>query len=94
MAIDIITTADLKAFKKELLSDIENLTIDYNRISIDKWIRSKEAMAKLQISYGTLQSLRNNGSLPYSKIGGIILYNQEELNRLLERNKLSRFLKS
>lgn len=89
MAIDMITTADLRVFKKELLSDIENLLIDYNRISLDKWIRSKEVMAKLQISHGTLQSLRNNGSLPYSKIGGIILYNQEELNKLLEGNKFS-----
>lgn len=86
MAIDLITTTDLEDFKDALLSEIENLLIENNKISLDRWIRSKDVMDKLQISHGSLQNLRNKGIIPCSKIGGIILYDQFLLHKILEAN--------
>ena len=45
-------------------------------------------MEQLKISPGTLQNLRINGTLPYTKIGGLIYYDSAELEELMENNKI------
>jgi hypothetical protein len=42
----------------------------------------------LNVSSGTLQTLRINGTLPYTKIGGIIFYDAEEIYKLLKENSI------
>ncbi len=86
MPASIITLEDLDAFKAELLKEIEKLLTSYDRITIDKWIKSNVVMDKLNISQGTLQNLRINGTLPFSKLGGIIYYDEEKINELLLKN--------
>jgi len=86
MPASIVTLEDLNAFKAELLKEIEELLIHYNRITIDKWIKSTIVMNKLGISPGTLQNLRINGTLPFSKLGGIIYYDEEKINEILLDN--------
>ena len=54
-----------------------------------KYIKSAEVMEMLQVSPGTLQNLRINGTLPYSKIGGIILYEYEEILKVLKDNRVA-----
>jgi hypothetical protein len=54
-----------------------------------KWLKSSEVRKMLGISPGTLQNLRVNGSLPFTKIGGIIFYSQEDIERLLKDNSTS-----
>ena len=83
MPASVITMEDLDAFKAELLKEIEELLLNYNRITIDKWIKSTIVMDKLGISPGTLQNLRINGTLPFSKLGGIIYYDEEKINEIL-----------
>ncbi|GAA3657736.1 helix-turn-helix domain-containing protein [Flavivirga jejuensis] len=87
MPANIITSEDLKDFKKELLSDIKELLINYDRITIDKWIKSNIVMDKMGISPGTLQNFRINKTIPFSKLGGIIYYDEEEINAILQDNK-------
>jgi len=41
----------------------------------------------LQISYSTLQMLRNTGKMPYTRIGGLIYYDAAEIERILETEK-------
>ena len=45
----------------------------------------------LGISTGTLQTFRINGTLPYSKIGGIILYSYEEIQKVILDNRIDHF---
>jgi hypothetical protein len=45
-------------------------------------------MDYLQISPGTLQNLRINGTLPYTKIGGIIYYDAAEIQKVMEENRV------
>ena len=86
MAAQIITTEDLYIFKQELLEDLKEL-IANQCATPKKWMKSPEVRELLDISPGTLQNMRVNGTLPYSKIGGVIYYAYEDIFKLLENNK-------
>ena len=88
MPANIVTTEDLKLFKEEIISEIKELLIRYNRITIDKWIKSNRVMEKLEISPGTLQNFRINETIPFSKLGGILYYDEEKINEILENNEM------
>ncbi|QNS41668.1 helix-turn-helix domain-containing protein [Chryseobacterium manosquense] len=88
MAIAVLTKEDLKDFKKELLEDIKNLF--HSKVSGQKqWLRSAEVRALLNISSGTLQNLRINGTLHYSKVGGTIFYAFQDIEKLMHTNNRS-----
>jgi len=55
-----------------------------------KWLKSSEVKALLRISPGTLQNLRINSTLTYTKIGGIIFYSYQEILKVMEQNKVNR----
>ncbi len=86
MSVSIITIEDLEVFKEELIKELEKFLANNNKITIDKWIKSNVVMDKLDISPGTLQNFRINGILPFSKIGGIIYYDEEKINEILLDN--------
>ncbi len=88
MAATIITTEDLHEFKLELLDDIKKLMNDKPGHPPKKWLKSNGVRELLGISPGTLQNLRINGTMPYTKIGGVIYYDYEEISKLLEQNRI------
>jgi hypothetical protein len=51
-------------------------------------------MDLLQVSPGTLQNLRINGTLPYTKVGGIIYYDAEEIQGVMTANRVQHRLNS
>ncbi|WP_127137041.1 helix-turn-helix domain-containing protein [Flagellimonas oceanensis] len=89
MGTTIITTKHLMEFKVELLEDIKELLENNNGRSGKKWLRSNEVRELLDISRGTLQNLRINGTLPYTRIGGVLYYDHNEIIEVLERNKVN-----
>ena len=88
MAATIITTEDLREFKLELLEDIKTIIQNRNGLKTKKWLKSPEVRELLSISPGTLQNLRINGTLPYSKVGGVIYYDYDEILKVMEENKI------
>ncbi|EHQ25081.1 helix-turn-helix domain-containing protein [Mucilaginibacter paludis] len=48
--------------------------------------KSCEVRKMLNISPGTLQNLRINGTLRFTKIGSIMYYKLEDINKVLEGN--------
>lgn len=58
-----------------------------------EWIEGQEVILALNISKRTLQSLRDAGTLPYSRINGKFYYKIADLEKLLESN-YSRNLKN
>jgi hypothetical protein len=86
MSIEVLTKEDLSQFKTELLSAISQL-LNTNPQNKQKWLKSKEVLDLLTISPGTLQNLRINGTLTFTKIGGTIYYDQDDINKILEGNK-------
>lgn len=88
MPTSIITTDDLREFKMELLEELKELIKQPGTRQEKKYLKSAEVMELLQVSPGTLQNLRINGTLPYSKIGGIIFYDAEEIHRIIQENRI------
>lgn len=82
MQLEIITIDDLKQFKTELLNDIKDIIKTQQKAQ--EWLKSAEVRKLLNISPGTLQNLRINGTLRFTKIGGMMYYKLEDINRLLE----------
>lgn len=88
MPTTIITTDDLRDFKLELLQEIKDLLQEHSSARIKKFLKSSEVMDMLQISPGTLQNLRMNGTLPFMKVGGLIYYDAEDIQKVLLENRV------
>ncbi len=89
MSVNIVTSEDLGRFRESLLKELTELLTKHKTISIDHWIKSAEVMDQLGISPGTLQNFRVNGTLPFSKLGGILFYDQAKIDSILRENESS-----
>ena len=89
MEISIVTKEDLQEFKVELIETIEALLSNQPEKNEDNqvWLKSHHVQRMLGISAATLQNLRVNGTMPYSKVGGVIFYDKNEVLEVLNRNK-------
>ena len=87
MTVNLITQEDLVEFRKLLLNDVKEII--NNTQEQEKWLKSAEVRKLLNISPGTLQNLRINGTLKYTKIGGIMYYDHSDIDKLLNGNKVN-----
>jgi hypothetical protein len=83
MNVELVTKEDLKELENNLLNAIKQI-IKPGQGEVKKWLKSVEVRKLLNISPGTLQNLRINGTLHYTKIGGIMYYKLEDINKILE----------
>jgi len=82
----IATVADLEALKYELIEAVHQLLdSDWRKTRI--WLKSYEVLELLKISPNKLQELRDKGILPFSKIGGVFYYSQEDIDDMLLKFK-------
>lgn len=86
MTMEVITKEDLNEFRKLLMNDIKELIQAKTQ---KQWLKSNEVRKLLNISPGTLQNMRINGTLSYTKIGGIIYYSSADIDKVLEVNKVN-----
>ena len=63
--------------------EIENLS---ERAFLEDWIDGQEVMIKLRISPRTLQTLRSNGTIPFTRIGHKLYYLKQDIERILRNN--------
>lgn len=87
MAIEVITREDLNEFRSLLLNDLKEI-MQSKPQQTKQWLKSNEVRKLLNISPGTLQNLRVNGTITYTKVGGILYYSSPDLEKLLESNKV------
>ncbi len=83
----LVTVGDLQTFKTELLSDLKKLLKEFVTRPEKKWMKTHEVRKFLGISPGTLQTIRVNGSLPYTKIGGVYYYDLDDVHAMLTERK-------
>jgi hypothetical protein len=84
----LVTLGDLEVLRAELLLSIKGLLTETKVPVIAKqWLKSYQVKILLNISTGTLQNLRSNGTLPFARIGGLIYYDADEINKMLEGKK-------
>jgi hypothetical protein len=87
MAVQVITMEDLNEFRSLLLKDLKEI-MQSKPQQAKQWLKSKEVRKLLNISPGTLQNLRINGTLTYTKVGGIMYYDNADIEKLLNGNKV------
>lgn len=83
MNVELVTKEDLRELENNLLNAIKQI-IKPGQSEAKKWLKSVEVRKLLNISPGTLQNLRINGTLRYTKIGGIMYYKLEDINKIME----------
>ena len=85
-ANQLTTVEDLVKFKRELISEIKQLISAHTTQPVKRWLKSFEVKELLHISTGTLHNLRTNGTLPFTKIGGVVFYDMIEVEKILEKH--------
>jgi hypothetical protein len=83
----ILTVDDLEVFKNNLLLEMKKMAKELLGNPGKKWLKSYEVKKLLSISPGTLQNLRVNGTLPYTKIGSVILYDYDDIQKMLNAHR-------
>jgi hypothetical protein len=89
MPTSIITTDDLRKLKMELLDDIKKLLSRQATGKIKKYLKSSEVMDMLHISVSTLVKLRTSGTLSYTKMGGSIYYDADDIQNIMTQNRVN-----
>jgi Helix-turn-helix domain len=87
----LVSIGDLQEFKEELLLSIGMIVQNKSPRASKKWLKSSEVMKLLKVSSGTLQTLRNNKTLPCTKVGGLMFYDQDEIEKVLSGEKKLEF---
>lgn len=52
----------------------------------ERYLTTEQVMTHLHISRRALQNYRDRGIIPYTSIGGTLLYPESKINEVLERN--------
>ena len=84
----LVTIEDLENFKLDLISALNKILAEKVRSPEKKWLKSAAARKLIGVSPGKLQAIRESGLLAYTKIGGNIYYDQDDLFQLFEQHKV------
>ena len=90
MSEDIITrdSSEFKELRRNIIRAIQavDILIDTHRPAIgnEVYLTSEEVCSLFSLSKRSLQNYRDNRQIPYTSIGGKILYPQSALHKLLE----------
>ena len=52
----------------------------------ERYLTTEQVMTHFHISRRSLQNYRNRGIVPYTSIGGTLLYPESKINEVLDRN--------
>ncbi len=88
MGVNILTTEDLQIFKRELIQELKSILEGASDSTPKKWLKSYEVREMLGLSRGTLQNLKANGSLQATRIGGLLFYNYDDIQKLMQGKKM------
>jgi hypothetical protein len=84
---ELVTLGDLQDFRIQLLKDFKQLMSKADIVANKPWLKSREVRKLLNISPGTLQTLRSNGTLRCHKVGGTIYYDYEDIQDMMQSSE-------
>lgn len=83
---ELVTKADIAQLREDIFEELRKFRFGVKKPVVKKeWLKSFEVCEMLSISKGTLASYRRNGTLRFSKIGGLIYYRHEDMETLMNR---------
>jgi len=85
MSIEIVTKEDLQVLRLQLISDIRQILQGLPQpVEQINWMKTREVMNLLKVSSSTLQVYRHNGTVKYTKIGGTLYYDSQQIRKLMK----------
>lgn len=84
MQVELVTKADIQSLKAEIVEEIRRI---FKTPQKQEWLKSSDVQKLLQCSPGTLQNLRVNGTLPFTKMGGTTYYAYDDVMAVMSKNK-------
>jgi hypothetical protein len=78
--------SQLLKLNKEVKELITSFMKSQNQPLAQLWLDNQDVSMTLHLSKRTLQTLRDNGTLPYSQIKNKVYYKVSDINALLESN--------
>ena len=90
--VDLILKSDLEAFEARILSKIADIfsNTESQVQNTTKWISVEEAARMLQVEKSTLYNWKASGELTYSKFGGKLYFDREDIERKFKENMVIR----
>ena len=83
----LVTLADLRSVRDELLAAIAR-TRESSPDTTKKWLKSSEGRKLLNISPGKLLALRANRQLAFVRLGGVIYYDKNDIEAMIQKAKI------
>jgi len=80
-----VTKDDLEHFRSLLIMEFRNLLKENTHPTIKKWMKTREVLKLLEISSGTLQTMRNSKVITFMKIGGTIYYDRDAIYSMFDQ---------
>lgn len=88
---EFITKDDLRQFGLLMTNTIRNAVAEaFNAENIDReseWLKSKAVRRMLDISAGSVQTLRTSQKVRFKKVLGSYYYNREDIQKLFKDEK-------
>ncbi|QIK52922.1 helix-turn-helix domain-containing protein [Dysgonomonas sp. HDW5B] len=88
--VQIVTIEDFQDFTKRVFEKLDRIEHKQQGGSDERWLKSGDVKTMLNISHGKLQTMRNNKEISYTKVGGVIFYDRNEINRILTKGMQSK----
>lgn len=85
----LVTLADLEKFKEQMLSEMRRLLTGVGIQQSKQWLKSREVRKLLDVSPGKLHAMRASRQLSFMRIGGVIYYDQRDIDKMFEKFKTS-----
>ena len=84
MIIEVKTFEKLKERIRQLSNEIENFREKLKVKEKNKWLDSQDVCLALDISKRSLQLNRDNGTIPYTSLGGKFYYKETDIDEILK----------
>ncbi|RVU02091.1 DNA-binding protein [Mucilaginibacter limnophilus] len=88
--LQLVTLDDMDNFRADILAAIKDMLAFAKGPPVKRWVKAAEARKLIGVSPGKLQVIRDSGLLSFTKIGGNIYYDKDDLIKLFEENKVQR----
>lgn len=82
-----VTLADLDQLRRDLIKEVTYLLNQKQTVIEKRWLKSYEVRKMLKISPGTLQHLRDSEKIPFTRVGGLIYYEQGAIEKILNEKR-------